>query len=161
MSPKRDPLDVGLAPCVTPAPTGRHRRSPGGYDATVVLVLDPPAALGARMRVAVIVVPVRCPSTRTTVPTGKLEADPGTFLVPKTVRGVTVTVIETPLAVFTVHVPPLTAVTVPRTPGCLALAAPVPLAPPACPVLEDGGAAVAGVVAEDDDEAGDPDAVTA
>lgn len=124
------------------------------YDAVVVLGVDPPvvdplAALGAVMRVAVIEVPFCCPLTRTVDPTGKLVAELGAFLVPKVVWGVTVTVMETPLAVFTVHAPPLTAVTVPRTPGCLALALD-PWVPLEAGALAGGGDALAG--AEDPDE---------
>lgn len=100
-------------------PAGHPAGGPLRYDATVVLVVDP-AGFGASMRVAVIDVPTRCPFTRTVVPTGKLDAEPGACNDPKAVLGVKVTVNETPPAVLTVHTPPLTAVTVPRTPGCLA-----------------------------------------
>lgn len=142
----------GQLRCHTPAAGGPLR-----YDATVVLVVDP-AGFGASMRVAVIDVPTRCPSTRTVVPTGKLDAEPGACNVPKAVLGVKVTVNETPLAVLTVHTPPLTAVTVPRTPGCLARA------PPAPPAPFPGGVVVAGALADGGDAwAGpeDPDPVTA
>lgn len=115
-----------------------------GVEGTVV-DLAAPADVGAwAMRVAETVVPVREPTTVTSLPTAKSVAASGAALVPYLVSGVTVTVIATPLTV-TLHVSPEIAVTAPRTAGCFPLApladAPAPDAPGSVVGLGETGAA--------------------
>jgi hypothetical protein len=73
-------------------------------------------AAGAATRVAVTVVPLRLPATRTGAPTGNCAAVAGAAFVPKAVCPVITTVNARPRAFVTVQVDPFSAVIFPRTP---------------------------------------------
>ena len=66
--------------------------------------------LAVVIRIAVMVVPLAVPLTRTVLPTGNCCAVLGVRLVPNCVLGVIVTVYEVPLRALRVHVDPFSAV---------------------------------------------------